>query len=42
MSWWIQICEGDDSVAIGEAVEDRKEGVFAARDESNGVEAVGW
>ncbi len=39
--WWVEVCEGDDLVAIGEAVEDGEEGVFAAGDESDDVEALG-
>ena len=42
---WVEVCEGDDSVVVGEAVEDGEEGVFAAGDEGDDVEGGrhgGW
>jgi hypothetical protein len=34
----MKVCEGDDAVAVGKAVEERKEAVLAARDEGDDVE----
>ena len=39
--WWVEVCESNDSVAIGEAMKDGEEGVFAARDEGDDVQSFG-
>lgn len=36
----VEVCEGDDVVAVGEAVEEGEEGVFAAGDKADDLE--GW
>lgn len=37
----IEVCEGDDVVAVCEAVEEGEEGVFAAGDEADDLEGLG-